>query len=234
MSKEFVMVPRADLVSLVEHAEDELKYIGTDLQDIVKSVRWSLSTQHQSEPVALPTHREYPGSDKYGSFDPQLQEDCSEVAGWNACLDEIAKLGPPYIHVDPGEVERLREGISKHWKVVCDQRAEIDALRAQLRVQDALLDEAYQHDIGTPLKRKMRAQRAALSASAEPVNNLCAPKKETHDEMRIRHKREFDALEGGGFHYEECRCGARGSYPVEVRHCVCSKEFARAALERKP
>jgi len=52
-----------------------------------------------------------------------------------------------YTHADPGEVERLRE---------------------QLRVQDALLEEAYQHDIGTTLKRKIRAQHAAVSASADP------------------------------------------------------------------
>ncbi|WP_414155748.1 hypothetical protein [Pseudomonas sp. BNK-43-a] len=46
--------------------------------------------------------------------------------------------------------------------------AEVEQLRAELRVQDALLEEAYQRDIGTPLKRKIRAQRVALSASAEP------------------------------------------------------------------
>ncbi len=39
-----------------------------------------------------------------------------------------------YTHADPGEVERLREGITKHWKVVCDQRAELDTLREQLRL----------------------------------------------------------------------------------------------------
>ncbi|MFK3945669.1 Lar family restriction alleviation protein [Pseudomonas fulva] len=46
--------------------------------------------------------------------------------------------------------------------------AEVERLRAELRVQDALLEEAYQRDIGTPLKGKIRVQRVALSASAEP------------------------------------------------------------------
>ncbi|MCE5988491.1 hypothetical protein LVV83_15775 [Pseudomonas sp. LM20] len=44
------------------------------------------------------------------------------------------------LRADPGEVERLREGISKHWKVVCDKRAELENLRAQLAERDALLD----------------------------------------------------------------------------------------------
>lgn len=45
--------------------------------------------------------------------------------------------------------------------------AEVERLRAELRVQDALLEEAYQRDIGTSLKRAIRAQHVALSASAE-------------------------------------------------------------------
>ncbi|WP_409487915.1 hypothetical protein ACK1U3_18390 [Pseudomonas promysalinigenes] len=49
--------------------------------------------------------------------------------------------------------------------------AEVERLRAELRVQDALLEEAYQRDIGTPLKRAIRAQHVALSASAE----VCEP-----------------------------------------------------------
>lgn len=62
---------------------------------------------------------------------------------------------------------------------------------------------------------------AAPSASAESS----VPRQETHAEMRIRHKREFDALCGDGFHYQECSCGVQGSYPIEVKWCVCGKPF---------
>ena len=55
--------------------------------------------------------------------------------------------------------------------------AEVERLRAELRVQDALLEEAYQRDIGTPLKRKIRAQHVALSASAEPIAPAAQPGK---------------------------------------------------------
>lgn len=46
---------------------------------------------------------------------------------------------PLCAYADPDEVERLREGITKHWKVVCDQRATIEGLRTQLAEAHALL-----------------------------------------------------------------------------------------------
>ncbi|WP_449432305.1 hypothetical protein [Pseudomonas putida] len=92
-----------------------------------------------------------------------------------------------YAHADPGEVERLREGIIKHWKVVCDQRSELETLRAQLAERDALLKEADDfiyimtgHDSHARLAHKygdswwdaineLRGRVCtALSASAEP------------------------------------------------------------------
>ncbi|KTT19099.1 hypothetical protein [Pseudomonas parafulva] len=54
--------------------------------------------------------------------------------------------------------------------------AEVERLRAELRVQDELLEDAYQRDIGTPLKRKIRTQRVALSASAEPSEPVAEAK----------------------------------------------------------
>lgn len=53
--------------------------------------------QHQGEPVALPERESVSG-----------RLPGHEAIGWNACIDEIAKLGPLYAHADPGEVERLR------------------------------------------------------------------------------------------------------------------------------
>lgn len=175
--------------------------------------------QHQGEPVALPARKPEP---------TELSDVFVDAGneGWNACLDEIAKLGPLYTrpvqgepvlwryrktparswfytahkrsaeialldgyiveefytHADPGEVERLREGISKHWKVVCDQRAELDTLRAQLREQDALLhkvrktakgmrEDSYDSDDTCEVviqRSDLQELEAILSASAEP------------------------------------------------------------------
>ncbi|MGV8567639.1 MAG: hypothetical protein ACWA7E_06370 [Pseudomonas asiatica] len=57
--------------------------------------------QYQGEPVALPPRQD----------DDHFSEKLRDKAdGWNACLDEITKLGPLYAHpapADPEEVERL-------------------------------------------------------------------------------------------------------------------------------
>ncbi|MCO7595006.1 MULTISPECIES: hypothetical protein [Pseudomonas] len=120
-------------------------------------------------------------------------EPVGEVVAFGKGLHEIAwasgrmpGLGAKlYTHADPGEVERLREGISKHWKVVCDQRAELETLRAQLAEQDSLLREVLEAfkletdgsciNPGRDFIRTWAAKLAALSASAEPsAPNDCA------------------------------------------------------------
>jgi len=96
-------------------------------------------------------------------------------------LDSDVKVVQLYTHADPGEVERLRaeneklrEGISKHWKVVCDQRAELEALRAKLTERHVLLREIADHCNGCvmPTEQLLRewgsSIDAALSASAGP------------------------------------------------------------------
>lgn len=74
---------------------------------------------------------------------------------------------------DPGEVERLRAGIRKHWRVVCNQRSRIIELRDQLAERDALLRDTLAFMEATnvcyPMPYELRERmRAALSASAEP------------------------------------------------------------------
>lgn len=73
-----------------------------------------------------------------------------------------------YTHADPAEVERLRDEAHQDGLLRVRYGKQIDELRTQLAEAHALLEEAYQHDIGTPLKRKMRDLHDALSASAEP------------------------------------------------------------------
>lgn len=80
--------------------------------------------QHQGEPVAWFT-------DDHLSDKSATTWDNETAERWRAKGWPVSQL---YTHADPGEVEHLREGITKHWKVVCDQRAELDTLREQLRL----------------------------------------------------------------------------------------------------
>ena len=104
-----------------------------------------------------------------------------EVVAFGKGLHEIAwaqgklpRLGEKlYTHADPVEVERLRADLETvkadrdaYGHNAIDLRARLAEAQALLRTQDDLLSKAFQHDIGTPLKREIRA--AALTTSAEP------------------------------------------------------------------
>lgn len=52
--------------------------------------------------------------------------------GWNACLDEIARLGPLYTHADRAEVESLKADKQAFAQNAVDLRAEVERLRAEL------------------------------------------------------------------------------------------------------
>ncbi|MDO7911386.1 hypothetical protein Q6A49_12665 [Pseudomonas sp. 22-AL-CL-001] len=71
-----------------------------------------------------------------------------------------------YTHADPAEFERLSAAYVAAGEREHALRTQLAQTQALLRTQDDLLSQAYQHDIGTPLKREIRA--AALPASAEP------------------------------------------------------------------
>ncbi|MBI6913213.1 hypothetical protein JET72_04755 [Pseudomonas juntendi] len=281
-STEMVSVPREAVVQAADLLQEYNKCsIARDLRAILAQP----AEQHEAEPVALPARKSQPTELSDVFVDANNE-------GWNACLDEIAKLGPLYSRPVQGEpvgthrvsrrvchccvgldrdewcsvcdstagaeVERLRGELDKALEFVERLRDERETLRAQLADRDALLRLAYQllglNNWHVSYRELMTQIDAALSASAEHKpfrtpdcpecacvqdgNCLCIPskpsaepttaKQETRDEMRIRHKREFDALDGSGFHYQECRCGTQGSYPLEVKHCVCGKAFASA------
>ena len=111
--------------------------------------------QHHGEPVALPSRMDHADTRNY---DSPVEIHNATVAGWNACLDKIAKLGPLYTHADPGEVERLRkenENLRAGWyKDESDNNRfwpeEIEALRAELAERDALLQRALPYLSNTP------------------------------------------------------------------------------------
>lgn len=131
---------RSKLVGL-----QSLAFLIGNLQEIHAEVFSRPVEQHQGEPVELPERK---GAHlRYDTLMPTFSK------GWNACLDEIAKLGPLYTHPappDPGEVERLREE-NKHlrdgwYKDESDNNRfwpeEIEELRAELATEKARADAA--------------------------------------------------------------------------------------------
>lgn len=146
------------------------------------SLAWFLNkqVQHQGEPVTLPNEelmREAYQRCRYHA--PHIF-----YAGWNACLDETAKLGPLYpAPADPGEVDQL-ESIVRGQRNSLDIVAEqVENLQKMLAERDALLcklreplDLRAEYDptypgYSRPLNdcaEAVNAIDAALSASAEP------------------------------------------------------------------
>ncbi|UVK80772.1 hypothetical protein LOY46_14360 [Pseudomonas sichuanensis] len=141
--------------------------------------------QHHGEPVALPGRKSEPTEDSDVFTD-------AENSGFNACLDEIVKLGPLYTRADPGEVERLRTEIDQlrdardqistnynQLSYAAEKRMEeLDTLRAQLADLKRRHDGLHR-DMATIAGREVpkgctvadyaaAAIADALSASAEP------------------------------------------------------------------
>jgi hypothetical protein len=133
-------------------------------------VAYPPAEQHQGEPVALPAAM-HPHD-----FDNLPEAHCD---GWNACLDEIAKLGPLYTHADPGEVERLRASLevaTHNVNEMQDQfeacKAENDTLRAQLAERDELLGG---HVFPRPVcadVRQPRVDGAVVGVRGDPTDSF--------------------------------------------------------------
>lgn len=146
MSNEFVKVSREVAEAAWQALDDEGRF---EESCPLRAELDKPAEQHQGEPVALPARK------------PQRITD-ARAEGWNACLDEIAKLGPLYAHPapsDPGEVERMTETAAMYSRLRDEANAEVerlaillrqtqvkhaqerDALRAQLAEAHALLRE---------------------------------------------------------------------------------------------
>ncbi|MFG0401842.1 Lar family restriction alleviation protein [Pseudomonas sp. zjy_11] len=110
--------------------------------------------QHHGEPVAWRYRHAKPGMSWFFTESPDA----------SGCLVDgfEYEVSPLYVRADPGEVERLRQGIAKHWKVVCDQRAEIESLR------DQLIKVVRSGALTAPEHEALEAECCAISASAEP------------------------------------------------------------------
>lgn len=164
-----------------EEAERDAAETGLPIVGLGPMAGAVLAGQHQGEPVTLPARKDptqgwaVPGG-------------VAKADGWNAFLDEIAKLGPLYTHADTAEVESLKADKQAFAQNAIDLRAEVERLRAaceaefrsvevlteanqklqaQLAEAQALLQEAANIAMFT-LPSGWHKRRAALSASAEP------------------------------------------------------------------
>jgi hypothetical protein len=160
MNNEFVSVPR-ELVERLIAATIVARGQGSPTRRDAEELLAQPAAQHQGQPVALPDR----DVDDIGRF----------TDGWNACLDEIAKLGQLFTHADAGKVERLREENKQLREIIEHSDANIGRQslrifnqRAQLAERDALLREVLEGNHLTPgWNQRMKV---ALSASAEPIH----------------------------------------------------------------
>ncbi|MFY0997602.1 hypothetical protein [Pseudomonas juntendi] len=159
-----------------EEAERDAAATGLPVVGLGPMTGSAPAEQHQGEPVALPERIDEKSVNGVYGYS----------SGWNACLDEIAKLGPLYIHPNPNvrweavaneqvkvigelkpEVERLRAEI-EDWNRIFDmQEGKIDALRAKLTEAHALLREIRRKP-GLFSGDFILRLDEILSASAEP------------------------------------------------------------------
>lgn len=154
--------------------------------------------QHQGEPVALPERK---GTHlRYDTLMPTFSK------GWNACLDEIAKLGPLYTNADPNvrwkavadEQMLVITGLRQHKTDYMEAAEETrKALRAQLAERDALLrdiDAWMDREDRTPgFEIEKRMAEVFRPASAEPS----APVDATHYYPEAESGRQWRKKVGG-------------------------------------
>ncbi|WP_230382658.1 hypothetical protein [Pseudomonas putida] len=144
-----------------EEAERDAAETGLPIVGLGPMAGVAPAEQHQGEPVALPERKTDYLSDR--------------AMGWNACLDEIAKLGPLYMHPAPkqGEpVARVEVGADRN---ACVTIIDNDWLRA---LKDKATHQAvplYTHADPAEVERlrlERRKMDQALSACANERDTL--------------------------------------------------------------
>lgn len=135
-----------------EEAERDAADTGLPIVGLGPMTGAAPAEQTQGEPVALPKRKD-PTSEW------AVPGGVSKAEGWNACLDEIAKLGPLYTRADPAGAERLRDALrlAKHW---CD--AALNAIQMGSDNPDA------PNDVACLLRHMAKDLDSTAPASAEP------------------------------------------------------------------
>ncbi|WP_157766874.1 hypothetical protein [Pseudomonas mosselii] len=226
---EMVSVPRDKLQAWQERfSKAQIFRESSEVQALLAQT----AEQHQGEPVALPERK---GTHlRYDTLMPTFSK------GWNACLDEIAKLGPLYTNADPNvrwkavadEQMLVIAGLRQHKTDYMEAAEETrKALRSQLAERDALIREAIpmllDDATGNP-DVPLEKLRRLLSASAEP--SAPAERDERADFAKWTHE-VIGTHEFEGVHHKVQR---RDSMSKDDESMAWEGWQARAALERKP
>ncbi|MCT8191304.1 hypothetical protein KY382_24385 [Pseudomonas monteilii] len=143
---EMVSVPREAVVQAAELLQE---YNKCSIARGLRAILAQPAERHQAEPVALPARKK--------TTSGLLSDSNTHNRGWNACLDEIDKLGPIYTHA---EVEPTPECFC------VEHGLHIEDLKAQLAEAHTLLREI--HDGRISGHERWLKIEAVLSASAEP------------------------------------------------------------------
>ena len=170
MSKnDMVMVPR-DLLERVDFGKDT-KVALAALPEL-RAILGEPAEQHQGEPVALPERYVH---EHHGCFLSERQH------GWNACLDEIAKLGPLYSRPVQGEPVGYVCGSALDAALNGRIGAESIAIRKEpsLYINKPLYAHADQSEI--------RTTRQALESLKSEANDLRTQLAEAHELLREVH-----------------------------------------------
>lgn len=95
--------------------------------------------------------------------------------GWNACLDEIATLGPLYTHADP----------NVRWKAVADEQMQVIAgLRTELA--GTIAESKRRRNCCADLIDERDTLRAQLATSNDARETLNAQLRAAHDKLAER------------------------------------------------
>lgn len=157
---------RSKLVGL-----QSLAFLISNLQTVQAEVFGS-AEQHQGEPVTLPMRRSWSG---IASWRQQ-----AEVKAWNACLDEIAKLGPLYTHADAGEVVALRSAYLRASEREHNLRTQLHQLntafnewvdKSQWARKGAVADELGMH-LADVINKRYDQLQSDLNARDQRIDQL--------------------------------------------------------------
>ena len=161
-----------------EEAERDAAETGLPIVGLGPMAGAVLAGQHQGEPVTLPARKDptqgwaVPGG-------------VAKADGWNACLDEIAKLGPLYTHADTAEVESLKADKQAFAQNAIDLRAEVERLRAACEA------EFRSVEVLTEANQKLQAQlaeaQALLQRSATDIRDYANDYPADHSERARLH-----------------------------------------------
>lgn len=198
-------------------------------------LRAILAQQHQGEPVTLPARKP----------EPTELSDVFVDAGnesWNACLDEIAKLGPLYIHADPTspfEVlaehcakSAIAEGV-KNYRGASYTISQDDGGSFELVVTVQRLSAKSPQEVNEELGREVERLRAELTeqglmVASESRRALSAERE--RDEAIDKYQRDVRGLNNEG---DPIGGDPAGGYENEVRRLRAELAGTIAESERR-